>query len=96
MSTLGSVEIQIEDRTIERVLDKKLDEKIDEKLVPSLRMVTEKRLCSMYSMSPNELAPLLAQPQVKIHERRKGERGKKRWFYPEVQYALDEVINEQY
>ena len=90
MNNLGTVEVQFNATVIDQALDKKLDEH----LVPKLRMVTEKQLCKMYNMSPNDIAPLLFDARVRVHERRKGERGKKRWFYPEVQHALDEIINE--
>lgn len=90
MNNLGTVEVQFNATVIDQALDKKLDEH----LVPKLRMVTEKQLCKMYNMSPNDIAPLLFDARVRVHERRKGELGKKRWFYPEVQHALDEVINE--
>lgn len=90
MEALAKVEVN------ETVIEKAVDRKIDEYLTPALRMVTEKQLCKMYNMSPNDIAPLLFDSRVRIHERRKGERGKRRWFYPEVQQALDEVINENY
>ncbi|MGN7479003.1 hypothetical protein ACTHOQ_14230 [Solibacillus silvestris] len=92
MGALATVEVQVNNEIIEKTVERK----IDSYLTPTLRMVTEKHLCKMYSMSPNELAPLLFDAKVRIHERRKGERGKRRWFYPEVQQALDEVINENF
>lgn len=92
MDALAKVEVQVNEAIIEQTVERK----IDAYLTPSLRMVTEKQLCKMYGMSPNELAPLLFDARVRIHERRKGERGKRRWFYPEVQQALDEVINENF
>lgn len=91
MEAVAKVEFHVNDELVIQTIEKK----VDDHLIPSLRMVTEKQLCKMYNMSPNELAPLLCEARVRIHERRKGERGKKRWFYPEVQLALDEVINEK-
>ncbi|MFF5994245.1 hypothetical protein AAGS61_05760 [Lysinibacillus sp. KU-BSD001] len=92
MEALAKVEVQVNDNVIIQTVERK----IDDHLIPSLRMVTEKQLCKMYSMSQNELAPLLFDAKVRIYERRKGARGKRRWFYPEVQQALDEVINENF
>lgn len=92
MESLARVEVQVNEAIIEQTVERK----IDAYLTPALRMVNEKQLCKMYDRSPNELAPLLSDSRVHIHMRRKGERGKKRWFYPEVQHALDEVINENF
>jgi len=92
MNTLGTVEVQLDPQVLEKTVEKK----IVEFLVPTLRMVDRPQLCKMYNMSPNEMELLLSEPRVRIHERRKGERGKRRWFYPEVQQALDEVINENF
>lgn len=92
MESLAKVEVQVNDDVIIQTVERK----IDDHLIPALRMVNEKQLCKMYGMSPNELAPLLFDARVRIHERRKGARGKRRWFYPEVQKSLDEVINENF
>lgn len=91
MEGIAKIQVQVNQEHIQSVVN----QKISEFLLPTLRMVDSKTLQKMYDMSPNELEEILVEPKVKIHERRKGERGKRRWFYPEVQNAIDEVINEK-
>lgn len=91
MEGIVKVEVQVNPEIIQSFVD----QKISDFLIPTLRMVDSKVLQKMYGMSPNELEEILMEPKVKIHERRKGERGKRRWFFPEVQQAIDEVINEK-
>ncbi|WP_112181644.1 hypothetical protein [Paraliobacillus zengyii] len=88
---------QISVEVNEEEIKEYIQQKINQQLTDQLHFVDINRLVYMTSLSKRYLEDeFLHKPSVKLLERRKNERGKRIWLYPQVLEAIKSIMDSDW